>query len=333
MIRACSVPLLTVPYQSEGFPLNTVKLGNTKRDISVTWDALLWSAMTVGRPKRYYVIRHGESSIYELMFRYSLIKMALENGPSLILRRTDTAKSLDPTEKGMVNYFVGMTFCKLFSSALLDAPWLLHLDVWRPRLDIKLSGRSRPDLVGHNSRTDQWYGFECKGRANRPGRSEITKAKDQARRIVCVDRKVCSLRVAAITYYVDDMVHFYWCDPPRENAEDPINLPLTNDVWQNYYGIVADLIANSERDESGHMMATIEQCDIELGVHESVAGPLLERDWGRARSAALEAAEDLASDGFHADGVRVHAGDSWYEVEGEDATSARGSNSAADGER
>lgn len=249
--------------------------------------------------------------------------MALENGPSFF-RRTDIARSLDPTERGMVNYFVGMTFCKLFSSALLDAPWLLHLDVWRSQLDARLIGRSRPDLIGHNSRTDQWYGFECKGRANRPGKSEKIRAKNQARRVVSVDGKGCSLHIAAITYYVDDVVNFYWCDPPRDDGDAQINLEITDDVWQHYYGLVADLIANSERDEAGHRRATIEQCDIGVGVHRSVAGYLLEGQWGHARSAAVEAAEDLARDRFHADGVRVHAGNSWYQAGGEDAISVRG---------
>lgn len=47
-----------------------------------------------------------------------------------------------------MNYFLGMTFCKLFAAKLLNTPWLLHLDVFRPTLNPVLSGRSRPDLVG-----------------------------------------------------------------------------------------------------------------------------------------------------------------------------------------
>ena len=264
--------------------------------------------------------------------------MALENSElfhRVPISVTSAAKSLDPTEKGMVNYFLGMTFCKLFSSALLDAPWLLHLDVWRrtrnpPRarsqLDIKLSGRSRPDLIGKNERTGQWYGFECKGRVSRPDQSVKKKAKDQANRIVSVDGLSCSLHVAAITYFVNDVLNFYWCDPPpSEDAEDQIELSLPNDVWQNYYGLVAELITPSGREEGtapgdirrrrneGHWYARIEQCDVEVAVHRLIGHHLVERDWERARSAALEATEQLTEDGFHPDGLQVSAGPTWYQ--------------------
>lgn len=75
--------------------------------------------------------------MYEALFRWSLVRMALEQTGlrASRLRRTTAAKTLDPTEKGAVNYFLGMTFCKLFAAKLLHTPWLLHLDVFRPGLN------------------------------------------------------------------------------------------------------------------------------------------------------------------------------------------------------
>lgn len=50
-------------------------------------------------------------------FRWTLVRMALEQRGtrSPFLHQTESMKSLDRTEKGMVNYFLGMTFCKLFA--------------------------------------------------------------------------------------------------------------------------------------------------------------------------------------------------------------------------
>ena len=327
MITISREPLLSIPYQSEGFPDNAIKGGNVRDELSVTWGDILRSAITVGRPGWYYVFRHGKPSTYEAIFRWSLVKMALENSDCpRFLNRTKAARDLDPTEKGMVNYFLGMTFCTLFSSILLETPWLAHLDLFRP----KLSG-SRPDLVGYNRRMNQLYIFECKGRSSRPYHDVKDKAKKQAMRIASVDGISCTLRVAAITYFANDMLNFYWCDPPpSEDEGDQIELQIDNDVWQHYYGLVAELIAPSEREErttpgdiirwrdAGHWYARIEQCDVEVAVHQLIGRHLVEREWGTARSDALDATEQLIEDGFHADGLQVSAGPTWYQRGGEE---------------
>ena len=336
MIVISKQPLLSIPYQSEGFP-SAMKGCSGRGELPVTWDDILWCAITIGRPKSYCMFEHGESSIYEAIFRWSLVNMALENSepayPAPIrINLTSTAKNLDPTEKGMVNYFLGMIFCKLFSSELLGAPWLLHLDLWRSQLKVQLSGRSRPDLIGNDEKTGKWYGFECKGRVSRPDQSVKDKAKYQASRIVSVDGISCTLRVAAITYFANDVLNFYWCDPPpSEDEVDQIKLEIDNDVWQHYYGLVAELIEPYEREEStehgdirrwrddeGHRHARIEQCDVEVAVHRLIEGHLGARRWERARSEALDATERLMIDGFHPDGLQVSAGPTWYQRGGEE---------------
>lgn len=240
--------------------------------------------------------------------------MALQSSgvydPTLL--RTNAARNLDPTEKGMVNYFLGMTFCKLFAEAMLDTPWLLHLDVFRPELDVELSGRSRPDLIGQDNSLQQWHGFECKGRVSRPDAKTISKAKSQARRLRSVNGVPFALHIGAIAYFRHDELHFYWCDPDFEEEEpDPIDLALPDDVWRHYYGVVAEVITQSEEQESGHMYASIEQCDVEIVVHRAIAEHVASRRWNEARTAALRASEQFAADEFPVDGIRVTAGESW----------------------
>jgi hypothetical protein len=122
---------LFLDYESEDFP--TASLPNGQLRLGVTWDDVLWAAITVGRPDVFHVFRHGNASAYEAIFRWSMVRMALHqrgaHGQKLV--RTDLFKQMDPTEKGAVNYFIGLLTCKLFASRLLDAPWTLHLDVFR----------------------------------------------------------------------------------------------------------------------------------------------------------------------------------------------------------
>ncbi|MCE8556666.1 hypothetical protein KBY29_20350 [Ruegeria pomeroyi] len=141
---------LTIPYTSVKFPASFAIRSGT---LNFSWGDLLWAAITIGRPNTAYVFQHGAASIHEALFRLSLIRMALEQVPfSNQLHRTDAFWALDPTEKGAVSYFLGMTVCKLFASQLLKAPWLLHLDVFRNQFKpATLGGRSRPDLVGQDS--------------------------------------------------------------------------------------------------------------------------------------------------------------------------------------
>src|SRR4051812_42752805 len=105
---------------------------NGKSTLSTNWNELLWAALTVGRPNRQYVFRYGTPSLYEAIFRVSMLRMALEQRSPTArrLRRTETAKNLDPSEKGAINYFLGLVICKLFADKLLNVPWMMHLDVW-----------------------------------------------------------------------------------------------------------------------------------------------------------------------------------------------------------
>ena len=338
---------LRIPYESESFPHGTVQNGTA--ELSVTWDDILWAAVTVGRPNRYSVFRHGNASIYEALFRLSLTRMALEQHTptDIYLQRTNAAKTLDPTEKGAVSYFLGMTFCKLFATKLLNTPWLLHLDVFRPELDPVLAERSRPDLVGEESWSRRWHAFECKGRVRPPDATAMGKAKSQARRLISVKGTPCSMHIGAIAYFRSDKLHFYWRDPVPEEGKI-IELDLPSDPWRYYYEPVTEVVNNrdteetrredddsgSDRradnedgdsgndahapDEEGGDTASdvhirVENYDLDLYIHHTIARYLISEDWEGAQRAAIEAAEILNADGFQPDGLLVRAGRSWYE--------------------
>ncbi|MEY9121314.1 hypothetical protein [Bradyrhizobium yuanmingense] len=306
---------LFLDYESEGFP--PPFLPNTQRRLNVTWDEILWAALTVGRPNVFHVFQHGSASVHEAMFRWSMVRMALQQRGvrNQRLVRTELFRQMDPTEKGAVNYFFGLLTCKLFSARLLDAPWSLHLDVFRPALNPRLTrGRSRPDMVAECASTGQWHAFECKGRASIPSNSEKQNAKAQALRLVSVNGIPCTLHIGAITFFRNDALQFYWRDP-EPTGRERIEIPKPD--WRQYYEPCAQLLRHRGLRESvGHELPTfarIEELDLSLEIHPIIASALLASDWEGARDAARVSREALVAAGFQMDGMLVKAGPSWLE--------------------
>ena len=296
---------LHIPYTSREFPSGILPSGHLQTE----WGDLLRAALTVGRPNTAYVFAHGEPSYHEALFRLSLVRMAVEQRPfSEALHRTDAFRSLDPTEKGAVSYFLGMTICKLFAGVFLHTPWLLHLDVFRDQLDPVLLGpRSRPDLVGRDE-TGAWHAFECKGRSSVPNAEDRSKAKSQAERLVRVDSTDCSLHVGAITYFRGDTLEFHWRDPAPEDTRtlEPIKVKLPKDAWRHYYA-PALAIATAETQDRRPV------ADVKVEIHDAILGLLRAGDWAAANKRAGEIGGRLLEQGFGADGLKVIAGESWRE--------------------
>jgi len=305
---------LQLPYTSEAFPAGT--LANGAGDLAVGWPEILWAALTIGRPSVHHVFQDGTASLYEAMFRLSLVRMALEQyGPGATrLRRTSGYKRLDPTEKGAISYFLGMTFCKVFASRLLSTPWLLHLDVFRTTIPASVLGRSRPDLFGQQTGTGDWLAFETKGRASKPSAADRAKAKTQATRLVAVNGSPCTLHVGAFTFFVNDALHFHWIDP-RADAKKPIEIPEVSGAWRYYYEPVRALwgarAGSAEVTDTGEFVLPVPELDITLRIHPILAPLFLVRAWEEAQRAMFRAGEELKADGFQADGLKVECGPSW----------------------
>lgn len=304
---------LRIPYESDGFP--AARGFSSYAELSTTWDELLWASVTVGRPNRQFVFRHGLSSDYEALFRWSLVRMALEQRglSGFRLYRTPAAKSLDPSEKGAVNYFLGLAVCKLFAARLLDAPWVLHLDVFGQQLSVKaaLKSRSRPDLIGQDG-ASAWHAFECKGRVSAPDARAKAKAKAQAQRIVSVSGSACQLHVGTVAYFRGDTLHFYWRDPEPTRA-DEVRIDAPSDMWRWYYAPVRNALGRENIDytASGDVSVSIEQADVTLRVHHLVAELIQAGRWQEVRAIAGEAHEVFIDSGFQADGLAVIAGPTW----------------------
>lgn len=238
----------------------------------------------------------------------ALIRMAVEQGWNGYLSRTGAFAALDPTEKGMVSYFLGMTLCKLFASRLLLTPWLLHLDVFRPILNPVTLGRSRPDLVGEDI-SGNWHAFECKGRSSVPSPSDKAKAKSQAQRLVSVNGQGCSLHVGSFAFFRSDLLEFYWRDPAPD-ARDAIALPNPDPEWRYYYEPAFSFASDTD---SEPMASERRLADVTIAIHPKVRRLLEVGRWSQAKQVAHERRQEFVSEGYQPDGLKVTAGKSWIE--------------------
>ncbi len=309
---------LSIDYESEGF-----EGGGPVTDgpaiLQTSWDDLLWAAVTVGRPNRQYVFRYGATSVYEALFRWSLVRMALEQkGPSARrLWRTAAARSLDPSEKGAVSYFLGLTMCKLFAAQLLKAPWLLHLDVFRPQLDSVLFGRSRPDLVGMCT-DGGWVALESKGRVSAPDKKSKEAAKEQAKRLVSVNGSPPAFSIGGIAYFKDDVLRFYWRDPVPDHPRPklPIEISVGEQDWWHHYAPLFELIVahpqHYERMLREPVLLPIESADVEVGIQPEVLRHLTDRRALPVQELSQIMKHPEAGPLYKEDGVAVVAGESWF---------------------
>lgn len=299
--------MLQIDYDSEGFPAGS-PVANGSATLDTSWDDILWSALTIGRPNRQAVFRHGDASLYEAIFRLSLMRMALQQRGRHLTRlwRTEAARTLDPSEKGAVSFFIGMAMCKLFADRLLGTPWLLHVDTLRPALNRMLTGRSRPDLYGQRN-SGEWIVMESKGRISGFDSTARTRAKQQAQRFPSgiVAPAPVQLRIGGITHLRNGVLQFYWRDPEPRGEEPYTSIRFDPALWRFHWALALALY------RAGQRVAYTKGADVLVAVHPTVLSFLQESRWAEAKVWCVVNRGALRESEFRSDGLKVVAGPSW----------------------
>jgi hypothetical protein len=285
---------------------------NGTRDLGLSWPAIVWAAISVGRAELPHLFRHGQFSLFEIVYRSALIFANLCDDGSGQIRRSQAYEGLDPSEKSAVSYFLGLTMAKAFAEHLLDTPWLMHLDVYRQVLGLQMvDDSSRPDLVGQTT-GGGWVVVESKGRTNQFDPKALARAKVQTQAIGTIAGQVPVLRVGIVTHFGNQQLQFSASDPPGRRRKS-IDLPLSQDrlVHDYYRPFRAWLSAEAFPDTSevgGHSYRTarVEAVDLTVGLAvdlEAADGP------GIQQATRPRFVSETAYAGQ--DGVLVELGPSW----------------------
>ena len=232
----------TIPYSATSFPKHMgSRLQPGPKAVAVGWPEIVRHAITVGRAGWGDVFKHGAYSVNEMWYRQFLVAANLMEASSGALMRPPAYDDLDPSEKGAVSYFLGLTMAKLFNEQLFRVRWLQHLDKYKALVPKLWKGRSRPDLVGADS-SQNWVAVEAKGRTNRADKNLLPNAKKQLQNLKMVAGESPSLRVASALHFDNGFAEVLLADPYEINP-DAVDLRIAPDQFiRDYYAGIIDLV-------------------------------------------------------------------------------------------
>lgn len=152
-----------VPYTARSFATHSGPALTGQHDLHMSWNEIVWAAMTVGKPGVAYLLAHGWHSVADLVVRSHMIYANLGQDRSYV-EKSSLYAELDPTEKSGVSYFMGMVAAKVLGARFLRTPWPFHLSMIKALGGkVSLQGNSQPDLIGLRS-DGRWIVAEAKGR-------------------------------------------------------------------------------------------------------------------------------------------------------------------------
>lgn len=303
--------------------------------LNVSWQELVGAVVTVGRwPTDLFA--HGQFSFAEAVHRafclYAYLKTM--NGR---LCHTATYESLDPSERGIVSYYLGMAAAKIFASRCLGVPWLMHLSRYGAAWSVTYTTDSRPDLFGFDT-AGRWTVAEAKGRA-RFRTALIGKMQNQKNAVGSINGVTPNFRIGTSTRFRRGDAELRVIDPPADDVPD--GLYLDTGLWlRAYYAPLATLMeGDAQPSNDGFVYGSIPGVDVVVGLHEPVVGLVRDRpavdvptisprrggrprkksrtivaqtndglvSWTRELLAAIRRTPEPAQ----ADGIRVKLGEAW----------------------
>ncbi|SFQ96895.1 hypothetical protein [Desulfoscipio geothermicus] len=318
--------MLTIPYESSNFGPSMGPLFQGVNNLSCTWEEIIWAAITVGRKNWSHVIRFGEYSRFEILYRLSIVYANLQQENNSLIR-SHAYINLDPSEKSAISYFLGLTSAKLFAAKLLNVFWLMHIEKYQNIHQMQFwNGRSRPDLFGPNNRRE-WVVIEAKGRSNRFDSQTLEKAKYQVRMLRTIAGQFPVLRVALESHFRNSTFQVFWKDPEGfdENSFD-LNIQLCNFIYDYYLPFIV-LFNDNKVDvntinayQRKYDVVNIYEADIKIGLDAKLRSlfqesPIDEKQAGQVMEVIFNLPEPV-SDGqlmIGGDGILVSLGRSWDE--------------------
>jgi len=301
--------MLEINYKAEKFGKHWGAALQGSHILKCSWADLVWAAITVGKRDFSDVIKFGNVSLNEMIYRTYILYANL-NEVKNKLYRSSIYNNQDTTEKAFTSYFVGMMTSKLIAEKLFDTPWLLHLESL-PGFKNGLIGISRPDLIGLTIKRKEWIIIEAKGRTNTFSRAAQNVAKKQTRQLRHISGALPILRVANQSYF-NDSLHVRITDPDEYDDEAididiNVNSYLTH-YYSNFIGMFEDVnVKNINKME--YVYKYIDELDLTLGMNLTLYYDLVTD----IENTNLMEFESYVESGIHLykDGLMIELGDKW----------------------
>lgn len=302
-----------VHLKTSNFPVNS-GIVDAEVDIDVSWAELVWAAISVGKGSLAHMVQHGTYSMFEMTYRTAMIYANLLEMPNGFFGRSSAYLGLDPSEKGAISYFMGLTLTKAFAASQLMIPWLMHVDVYRQQFGVALVPTGgRPDLFGSDP-AGNWVVAESKGRTNGHDDVALTKAKTQASQVTSISGVAPSLSIGLVASFANGRLTLVADDPPTTTSEKGTEWTIERDQFREvYYRPFKSLFEDrptKEETVSNRRIRTVrlDSCDLVVGVDEM---RINEPEYPEVGVLGAEVLDPRAFLGI--DGIYVRLGDSWDE--------------------
>lgn len=293
---------------------------------------ILRAALMVGRTRR-DAVRFGAQSWMEALWRVSTIRLGLNLEPppaglALYLRRHQNWGRLDRSERGVLNYACGNLVAKLVAERVLDAPLLLHHDVYSKFIRSPLGPKEpRPDFLAWSPQVaflpphySPWIALEAKGRTRFPRSPQSgarIDAKRQSEALTHVRGERIAVHVVCWSYERGGILQAFYEDPAPER--DGLRVNISDDEFvSSYYAPVAEVLRVSQVESQNRDSVTyaVPAFDLRLAVHHKLNILLREP---QEMSAWLNFLPQIAQERAFAadtplgpDGIAVLPGESWF---------------------
>jgi hypothetical protein len=282
--------VLIIEYEPIAFPERFGQPLSEPDKLRCSWAELVWATMMAGRQNLRYVIQPDTYSYLELVYRATTLYenlQAAEYRPGLwgpadtALLQSPAYRGLDPAQKAIISYLLGLGVAKLFSAKLLGVGWLSHGDSYQQRLEPESLPEFRPDFIGLHPELG-WLVMEVKGRSHWLDRRVLHRAKKRAQQLGTIGGRKASLQIGFCSYFAgkDRTLKVYLEDPPI--AESPVgagDLVLSpQDYLLNYYHLLLSLLSSDyggaavsiPYGQRTYRVKRLEEADLRLGLDEQV---------------------------------------------------------------
>ncbi|MGW2444465.1 hypothetical protein [Streptomyces sp. NPDC001675] len=195
------------------------------------------------------------------------------DGPVRRITRTDLARELDPSEKGMLSYTLGQAMCQIFAETQLSVRFFMHVARYEGTYGLSFaSGHSRADFFG-----EQYSGgyvvAEAKGRSGRLTSKLLKNMELQKRTIKTIAGEIPKVAYAsAVDFPSARGAMRLTAIDPDEAAPSAIDFPADPD-WQilAYYAPFLDAFAHEQPQLLGdYVVASFTTLGVTLGVLATV---------------------------------------------------------------
>lgn len=207
-------------------------------DLEFLISDIIKAAITVGKGDFDTIFAARYFSKYELEFRISML-LAFLSFEEEYLRRSEAFCLLDPSEKGAINYFLGMVFSSLVSTLKLNVKWLIHLDSYDKTL-IKFKDRKKPDFIGITN-DDNRIVLESKSWMIKRNEG-VNNALQQLRAVLEVEGERNITKIASILYGKQNL--FLEVIDPKEREQLEVT-SKNSDYLKDYYARIFTLLLDS----------------------------------------------------------------------------------------